>query len=84
MAKGLKLNAKKFWVLIPTFVEVAGVKLVCKPFGPPAFIQNKKFLSEKILKNYKISIKMKSISSISEFLDVAKVSMLGEIKGSAT
>ena len=28
MAKGLKLNVRKFWGLIPTFVEVAREKLV--------------------------------------------------------
>ena len=27
MAKGLKLKARKFWGLIPTFVEVTGEKL---------------------------------------------------------
>ena len=28
MAKGLKLNVRKFWGLIPTLVEVTGEKLV--------------------------------------------------------
>ena len=35
VAKGLKLNARKFWGLIPTFVEVTGEKLVWGFFGPP-------------------------------------------------
>ena len=33
VAKGLKLKVRKFWGLIPTFVEVAGEKLVAPP--PP-------------------------------------------------
>ena len=32
MAKGLKLNDRKFCELIPTFVEVAGEKLVYIPY----------------------------------------------------
>ena len=28
LSKGLKLNVRKFWGLIPTFVEVTGEKLV--------------------------------------------------------
>ena len=35
LAKGLKLKARKFWGLIPTFVEVTGKKLVGGPFCPP-------------------------------------------------
>ena len=31
VAKGLKLKVRKFWGLIPTFVEVTGEKLVKKP-----------------------------------------------------
>ena len=36
--KGLKLKIRKFWELIPTFVEAAGEKLIGGSFGPP--IQN--------------------------------------------
>ena len=32
--KGLKLKVRKFWELIPTFVEVTGEKLVGGPFWP--------------------------------------------------
>ena len=32
VGKGLKLKVKKFWELIPTFVEVTGEKLVGGPF----------------------------------------------------
>ena len=32
--KDLKLNVRKVWGLIPTFVEVAGEKLVGRPFCP--------------------------------------------------
>ena len=32
--KDLKLNVRKVWGLIPTFVEVAGEKLVGRPFWP--------------------------------------------------
>ena len=39
VSKGLKLKVRKFWELIPTFVEVTGEKLVGVPFcpriGPP-------------------------------------------------
>ena len=38
VAKGLKLQVRKFWRLIPTFVEVTGEKLVGGRgglFGPP-------------------------------------------------
>ena len=28
MAKGLKLKVRKFWGLIPTFIEVTGKKMV--------------------------------------------------------
>ena len=34
VAKGLKLKVRKFWELIPTFVEVTGKKLVGGPFAP--------------------------------------------------
>ena len=33
VTKGLKLKVKKFWWLIPTFVELAREKLVGKIFG---------------------------------------------------
>ena len=32
VAKGLKLKVTKFWELIPAFVEVAGKKLLRRPF----------------------------------------------------
>ena len=35
VAKGSKLKVRKFLGLIPTFVEVAGEKLVGKPFCLP-------------------------------------------------
>ena len=36
LAKGLKLKVRRFWGLIPTFVEVAGEKLVEGVLLPPA------------------------------------------------
>ena len=33
--KGLKLTVRKFWEIIPTFVEVTEEKLVGRPFSPP-------------------------------------------------
>ena len=37
--KGLKLKVRKFWGLIPTFVEVTGEKLVAGAlFGPPPIL----------------------------------------------
>ena len=42
VAKRLKLKVRKFWGLIPTFVEVAGEKLVRVPFClPPPLIMNR-------------------------------------------
>ena len=35
LSKGLKLKVRKFWGLIPTFVEVTGKKLVGGLIGPP-------------------------------------------------
>ena len=35
VAKGLKLKVRKFWGLIPTFVEVTGEKLVGGVCPPP-------------------------------------------------
>ena len=35
VAKGLKLEVRKFWGLIPTFVEVTGEKLIGGTFWPP-------------------------------------------------
>ena len=34
VAKGLILKVRKFWGLVPTFVEVTGEKLVGDLFGP--------------------------------------------------
>ena len=42
--KGLKLKVRKFWRLIPTFVEGTGEKLVeepCPPLPPPPVILNR-------------------------------------------
>ena len=42
VAKGLKLKVKKFYGLVPTFVEVAGEKMVGKvPFCSPPPILNR-------------------------------------------
>ena len=38
VAKGLKLKVRKFWGLIPMFVEVTGEKLVGSFLGPPSWI----------------------------------------------
>ena len=35
LTKGLKLKVRKFWELIPTFVEVTGEKLVGGSFCTP-------------------------------------------------
>ena len=35
LSKALKLKVRKFWSLIPTFVEVTGEKLVERPFWCP-------------------------------------------------
>ena len=46
VAKGLKLKVRKFWGLIPTFVEVTGEKLVWRggrgPFWPPPILNRVK------------------------------------------
>ena len=38
VAKGLKLKVRKFWWLIPTFVEVTGEKLVGWAFFTPIIL----------------------------------------------
>ena len=38
LSKGLKLTVRKFWGLIPTFVEVTGEKLVGGLFAPPPLL----------------------------------------------
>ena len=38
LSKGLKLKVRKFWGLIPTFVEVTGEKLAGGPFCPPPIL----------------------------------------------
>ena len=43
VAKGLKLKVRKFWGLIPTFIEVTGEKLVGGPFCPPILNKDKIF-----------------------------------------
>ena len=35
LSKGLKLKFRRFWALVPTFVEVTGEKLVGDAFLPP-------------------------------------------------
>ena len=42
VAKGLKLKVKKFWGPNPTFVEVAGEKLVGGPLCPPPILNRVK------------------------------------------
>ena len=41
LSKGLKLKVRKFWGLIPTFVEVTGEKLGFLPLPPPSPILNR-------------------------------------------
>ena len=41
VAKRLKLKVRKFWELIPTFVEITGEKLVGGAFRPPLPILNR-------------------------------------------
>ena len=50
VAKGLKLKVRKFWGLIPTFVEVTGGKLVGGPFCPPHPEQGQSSLKQSFLK----------------------------------
>ena len=38
VAKGLKLKVRKFWGLVPTYVETAGEKLIGEPFLSPCWI----------------------------------------------
>ena len=40
--KGLKLKVRKFWGLIPTFVEVTGEKLVGEIFATPLILNRVK------------------------------------------
>ena len=51
VAKGLKLKVRKFWVLIPTSVEITGEKLVGRPFclPPLSWIWLKMLLQKHVL-----------------------------------
>ena len=51
VAKGLKLQVRKCWELIPKFVEVTGQKLVGGPFCPPSWIGLRLLHSQKENKN---------------------------------
>ena len=62
VAKGLKLKVRKFWWLIPTFVEVSGEKLVRGAFlpqNPPSWIRLTKQMMQMVVgkerkkRNYK-------------------------------
>ena len=44
-AKGVKLKVRKFWDLVPTFVEVTGGKLVGEPFCPLPILNRVKDIS---------------------------------------
>ena len=58
VAKGLKLKVKRFWRLIPTFVEVTGEKLVGMAFLPsPLPILNRVNLKLEQLQKTKKTLK---------------------------
>ena len=42
VAKGLKVKVRKFWGIIPTFVEITGEKLVGGPFCPRSILNRVK------------------------------------------
>ena len=42
VVKGSKLKVRKFYGLIPTFVEVTGEKVVRGPFWPPSILNRDK------------------------------------------
>ena len=74
LSKGLKLKVRKFWGLIPTFVEVTGEKLVGEAFLPPPIlnrvnsVQNTPILKllavvSKIIKRFGDSLSWKAISA---------------------
>ena len=55
VAKGLELKVRKFWGLIPTFVEVAGEKLVEEPPPPsPAPILNRVKLKNELTHRHSV------------------------------
>ena len=54
VAKSLKLKAREFWELIPTFVEATGIKLVGGLFAPPIlngvkFFKNISFIKKNVM-----------------------------------
>ena len=60
VAKGLKLKVRKFWELIPTFVEVTGEKLPSilnnvKSYFPKMF--SKLVLTEAVTSTYNVTIR---------------------------
>ena len=44
VAKGSKLKFRKFWGLIPTFIEIAGEQLVGGLFGPSPILNRVKVI----------------------------------------
>ena len=49
VAKGLNLKVRKFWRLIPTFIEVTGKKLVVRWWGVGAFLHTASWIELNVL-----------------------------------
>ena len=62
LSKGLNLKVRKFWGLIPTFVEVTGEKLVGRPFCPSILNQVNTHIDQKNKKCNQILGLMKRLS----------------------
>ena len=58
VARRLKLKFKKFWGLVPTFLEVTGEKLVGGLFAPPPILNSVKKLKSGIKNGIEVTLNL--------------------------
>ena len=66
VAKGLKLNVRKFWRLLPTFVEVTEEKLIGGLFAPPILNRVKYMTYMQVMKIFSFHFTIPSIFMLIE------------------
>ena len=67
VAKGLNLKVRKFWRLIPTFIEVTGKKLVVRWWGAGGFLHTASWIELNVLTYQQIFGIMKTNGLITLF-----------------
>ena len=86
MAKGSKLKITQFWGLIPTFLEIAGEKLVdifwWPPSPPPTLNQIATFLSSSFIVSKRFSVLESEINKFVWSDNIIRVSLLELLKKS--